>query len=300
MSTSYVLKINLAVPSSFFDTKIRFSNTLKALINQLTPCLSDTKQKYVQIVFKKTTCMILDFQYPIVETELSLMRKYDSLFRENKSELVFDLVFPIPIFKHYLNPKTSISSSSAKYFAETTLTNITNAYKQFDKSILDRILIEVSKDIINVCKGSVLNEKYCEYLIDKALINNDTVEVKTNSKIRFLQNPYYRHEIGANLNNLKRKQENILLGQKRKEKNHLLIHNAIIDHDCNLGRLKYGHLEDSTGLSVTSIKNYLKNYPLLKNLYDEVKYHSMTNQQKIMKKYNNTKISKRASYREQN
>lgn len=239
--------------------------------------------------------MIPNFENPIVETELSIYRKHKELLKQNPNVLVFDLLEPVPIYKHYINYKTSIEHFNAKYYAENILTNITNAYKQFDTVILERMLIEEAEKIKNVCKGAVVTDKMCENLIEKALINNDTIEVKPNAIIRFLTNPFYKRKLGEGIEQKVAEQQNKFIGQKKRKENYKSIYNAITDHDTNKGFLKYLHIKNSTGMSTTTIKNYLNDYPLLKETFDEVKRLSRTSKQMKTKSYNNAKISKRAS-----
>ena len=134
----------------------------------------------------------------------------------------------------------------------------------------------MSNDVINACKGSQIDLQYCKYLIEKASINNDTIDVQPNSTIRFLQNPYYKQNIGEDIRKMKTELQNSYLGQKRKEDNYKKLYNAIVDHDCFLGKLKYKHIRDITGLSITTIKNYLNDYPILKDVFDEVSLLSRT------------------------
>ena len=240
--------------------------------------------------------MFPNFENPIVETELSIYRKHKELLKQNRKFLVFDLIEPVPIYKHYINDKTSVEHYNAKYYAENILTNITNAYKQFDTVILERMLIEEAEKIKNVCKGAVVTDKMCEYLIRNALINNDTIKVKPNATIRFLINPFYEYKEYEYLNRKKiiKQQISEYIGNKKRKENHTLIHNAIIDFDLNKGIIKYEHIKTSTNLSIASIKKYLKDYPILKYLYDEVKDLSRSDKQRQTKKYNDTKISKMA------
>jgi hypothetical protein len=195
------------------------------------------------------------FENPIIETEYSLQKKYKKFLKQNPDILVLDLVEPVPIYEHWVNPKTAIEHYNAKNYVEYKLTNITNAYKQFDP-----------------------------------------ITVKPNKTIRFLTNPFYQY-IEYEYKNRKKLIANIkakYIGDKKRIKNYNLIHNAITDFDLNEGLIKYTHLKETTNLSIATIKNYLKDYPTLKNLYEEVKDFSRNRKQKQTKKYNDAKISKKA------
>lgn len=236
------------------------------------------------------------FENPIIETEYSLQKKYKKFLKQNPDILVLDLIEPVPIYEHWVNPKTAIKHYNAKNYVEYKLTNITNAYKQFDPVIIERMLIEEAQKLKNICKGSVVTDKMCDYLIKKAKINNDTITVKPNKTIRFLTNPFYQYT-EYEYKNRKKIIANIkakYIGDKKRTNNYNLIHNAIVDFDLNKGLIKYTHLKETTNLSIATIKNYLKGYPTLKFLYEEVKDFSRNTKQKQTKKYNDAKISKKA------
>ena len=236
------------------------------------------------------------FDNQIIETKYSLKRRYKEFLKQNSNIMVLDLVEPVPIYEHWVNPKTAIEHYNAKNYVEYKLTNITNAYKQFDPVIIERMLIEEAQKLKNICKGSVVTDKMCDYLIEKAKINNDTITVKPNKTIRFLTNPFYQYT-EYEYKNRKKLIANIkakYIGDKKRTKNYNLIHNAIVDFDLNKGLIKYTHLKETTNLSIATIKNYLKGYPTLKFLYEEVKDFSRNTKQKQTKKYNDAKISKKA------
>ena len=116
--------------------------------------------------------------------------------KKNRDILVFDLGNKIPIYNHYISEKTNIEHWMAKDFLNNHLTKITNAYKQFDTRIIERMLIEEAEKIQRIAKGSVITNQYIKYCIDNAIINNDTIEVEYNSSIRFLTNPFYNFKEG--------------------------------------------------------------------------------------------------------
>ena len=89
---------------------------------------------------------------------------------------------------------------------------------------------------------------------------------------------------------------NKYLGNKKTTDNHKVIYNCISDHDCNEGQITKKSLSNSSNLSLRTINNYLKNYPVLNVLFDEVRELSATDKQLVRKKYNKaSKLLKRAS-----
>ena len=240
---------------------------------------------------------ILKFENPIVETEYSLLIRYKDHLKKNKELMVFDLKEVIPIYSHYIKKNNNIEPWEAKYFINNHLTNITNAFKQFDERIIEYMLIDEAKKIMNIAKGSVLSSQYLTYCIDNAIINKDTIEVKLNSSIRFLTNPYYEWKENE-YNNRKHIKSNIintLLGNEKVNKNYNLIYEYICDHDCNKGAITKKSLSIETGLSLRTIKNYLNKYIPLNELFDKVKELSKTEKQRQISLYNSNKLVKRAS-----
>ena len=130
------------------------------------------------------------FENPIIQTKHSLTLQYKDYMKQNKDILVIDLGENIPIYSHYINKKVNIEHYSAKSYLNNHLTNITNAYKQFDTRIIERMLIEEANKVKMIAKGSVITDDYIKYCIENAIINNDTIEVEYNSTLRFLTNPY--------------------------------------------------------------------------------------------------------------
>jgi hypothetical protein len=240
----------------------------------------------------------MQFENPIVETEYSLNIRYKNFMKENRDILVFDMGENISIYKHYINAKTNIEHWMAKDFLKNHLTNITNAYKQFDERIIEIMLQEEAEKIQRIAKGSVLTNQYLNYCIDEAKTNKDTIEIEYNSSIRFLTNPYYifKNEDYPNRESIKSKLRNKYLGNIKTSNNHKLIYNCISDHDCNEGQITKKSLSNSSNLSLRTINNYLKKYPVLNVYFNEVRELSASDKQINRKKYNKSlKLLKRAS-----
>ena len=80
-----------------------------------------------------------EFENSIIETNYSLQIRYRNYMKKNRDILVFDLGNKIPIYNHYISEKTNIEHWMAKDFLNNHLTKITNAYKQFDTRIIERM-----------------------------------------------------------------------------------------------------------------------------------------------------------------
>ena len=127
----------------------------------------------------------MQFENSIIETKYSLHRKFKNYMKVNKDLYVIDLGLKIPIYDHYIKQKINIEYWKAKFFLNNHLTNIANAYKQYDEKIIKLILEKEAEKIQRITKGNLLINQYVRYCIDNALINKDTIEVKYNSSIRF-------------------------------------------------------------------------------------------------------------------
>ena len=73
------------------------------------------------------------------------------------------------------------------------------------------------------------------------------------------------------------------------EVNYELIRTILIDYDLNQKKMTKTILKDATRLSLSTIKNYLKNYPELKEIYQSIKDNSGTVKQRKQKEYNTNK-----------
>lgn len=228
------------------------------------------------------------FENPIVQTKHSLTLQYKEYMKQNKDSLVIDLGENIPIYSHYINSNKSIEHWLAKSYLNGHLTNITNAYKQYDTRVIERMLIEEANKVKMMAKGSVITDEYINYCIETAIINNDTIDVECNSTLRFLTNPYYEFKDGefGNMRTLSYEMRNKLIGDAKSKSTHKLIYNSISDYDCSLGQLTKVKLANASELSVRTIHKYLKNYPRLSELFAEVRELSATKKQLTKKKYN--------------
>ena len=233
------------------------------------------------------------FENPLTETKHSLMRQYKEYMKQNKDILVIDLGENVPIYSHYINSNKSIEHWLAKSYLNGHLINITNAYRQNDVGILERMLIEEANKIKMMAKGSVITDDYIKYCIENAIINNDTIEVECNSTLRFLINPYYEFKDGEfeNKRALTYEIRNKLIGDAKVKSTHKKIYNSISDYDCSLGQLTKVKLAETSELSLRTIHNYLKNYPRLNELFVEVRELSATEKQLTRKKYNNRRVA---------
>jgi len=230
----------------------------------------------------------MKFENPIIKTEYSLQNQFKKHFKANRMVYIVDVGRSIPIYTHFVPKNFNIESWKAKDFLNNHLNNITNAYKQFDAEIIERMLISEADKIQSIAKGNMLTNKYLKYCIDNAIINRDTIKVEYNSSIRFLVNPYYKFK-GNEFNNRKKikyKLINGYLGNKKKIVNYELIQNCISDHDCNRGSITKLSLSNDCKLSLRTINNYLKEYLLLNEFFNKVKEFSISDKQTIRKQYN--------------
>ena len=78
----------------------------------------------------------------------------------NKDVYVIDLGFKIPIYEHYIKRKINIEYWMAKDFLNNHLTNIANAYKQYDETIIETMLKSEAEKIQRIAKGSIVSN-YC-------------------------------------------------------------------------------------------------------------------------------------------
>ena len=240
---------------------------------------------------------MIEFENPLVETEYSILHRFKSHFIKNNDIYVFDLGEKIRIYSPHINSKTNIEHYQAKDFLNNHLLNITNAYKQFNPKIIEKMLNDDALKVQNISKGNMLPDKYLKYSIENAQINNDTIDVDLNSSIRFITNPFYKWKEGEfdNRKHLKRKLVNKFLGNEKVNINYKTIYNCICDHDCYYGKISIKSLSKDANLSKRTIQNYLKSYPILCDLYIQVSILSKTEMQRTNNKYYNNKLVKRAS-----
>lgn len=222
-------------------------------------------------------------------TKEILLKVFDSELKDNLDKPKLDLGEKIPIYDWYLNKSYIIEPSEVLSFTEFVLFNYANAYKYLNDEILtDRITQEANK-LRKQSLGSIIDVASYEYLINQAVINKDTILVVSKHTIRFLRNPYFIKD-----NKQFKIEINQTVNREIVEKNYITIRNGISDYDLNQKKLTKTILKEITGHSIATIKNYLKNFKELNDMFEEVKNHSGTMQQIKDKKYNQTKISKMA------
>ena len=112
-----------------------------------------------------------------------------------------------------------------------------------------------------------------------------------NATIRYLKNPYF---IWEKRDLVKRKEIyrthlNGVINRGISEVNYELIRTILIDYDLSQKKMTKTILKDATRLSLSTIKNYLNNYPELKEIYQSIKENSGTVKQRKQKEYNTNK-----------
>lgn len=232
-----------------------------------------------------------EFEFPIVETESSLLKKFKYIFLNNKEVLLIDLGENVPVYKWFINPKSSIEHYQVQYVTKKILIEIASAHKQFNADLVLRMLQDASQRLRNISKGSVITTEGYELYINEALAEKDTLELHPNSYIRFLENPYYCWKKDE-LDNRKEIKRNLINGEINASKRNLnseLIEETLADYDLGKGRLTKPVLSEITGLSISTIKNHLNDSELLKEMFSAIKKNSGTKKQIQNKKYNNRK-----------
>lgn len=71
-----------------------------------------------------------------------------------------------------------------------------------------------------------------------------------------------------------------------KEVNYELIVTTLVDYDLNQKRMTKTILKQMTNLFLSTIKNYLNNYPEIKEIYNSIRKHSVTEKQIRQREYN--------------
>lgn len=229
------------------------------------------------------------FEYPLVMTKEILLKVFDNELKENRDNPKIDLGGKTPIYDWYLNKSHIIEPSEVLSFTEFVLFNYANAFKYLDDEILTDRITQEANNLQNQSLGSIIDVASYDYLIKQAVVNKDTILVIPNHTIRFLRNPYFIKD-----NKQFKIEINQTVNREIVEKNYITISNGISDYDLNQKKLTKTILKEITGHSIATIKNYLKNYEELNEMFEEVKNHSGTMQQIKDKKYNQIKISKMA------
>ena len=231
-----------------------------------------------------------------VETESSLIKKHKQLLWENRNEFIMiDLGRDIPIFKWFISNKSTWESYAVMNKTEWLLNQIAAAHKQFPEDSVKDLLTDAAKRMRNISKGGMISNAGYEFIIDKAIELKDVTDVIPNHTIRYLKNPYFVWDKGdfENRKEIYRTHLNGVINRGISEVNYELIRSILIDYDLNQKKMTKTILKDATRLSLSTIKNYLKNYPELKGIYQSIKDNSGTVKQRKQKEYNtNKKITK--------
>ena len=227
-----------------------------------------------------------------VETESSLIRKHKTLLWETRRDcIMIDLGMDIPIFKWFISSKSTWESNTVMYKTENLLNQIAAAHKQFPNDSVKDMLTDAAMRMRNISKGGVISNIGYEYIIDKAIELKDVTDVAPNTSIRYLKNPYFiwDKEDFQNRKEINRNHLNSVINRGITELNYELIETALIDYDLNQKSMSKTILKENTNLSLSTIKNYLNNYPELKGIYQSIKENSGTAKQRKQKEYNSNK-----------
>jgi len=228
----------------------------------------------------------------ILDTESSLIRKYKQLLWDNRNEFIMiDLGRDIPIFKWFISDNSTWESKTVMYKTESLLNKIAAAHKQIPDDSVKEMLTDAAKRMRNISKGGVISNAGYELIIDKAIDLKDVTDVTTNATIRYLKNPYFiwTKEDFPNRKEIYRTNLNCVINKGIAAVNYELIKTTLIDYDLNQKKMNRTKLQDVTSLSLSTIKNYLNNYPELKEMYQSIKEHSGTAKQRKQKEYNSNK-----------
>ena len=227
-----------------------------------------------------------------IETEISLIEKHKQLLRENKNDFIMiDLGRDIPVFKWFISDKFTWESNTVINKTEWLLNQIAAAHKQFPEDSLKNMLTDAAKRMRNISKGGMISNAGYEFIIDKAIDLKDFTDVSPNATIRYLKNPYFIWEKGdfENRKEIYRTHLNGVINRGITEVNFELIKTKLIDYDLNKKKMNKTILKDATNLSLSTIKNYLNDYPELKEIYQSIKENSATAKQIKQKEYNTNK-----------
>jgi hypothetical protein len=224
-----------------------------------------------------------------VETESSLIRKHKQLLWDNRNEFIMiDLGIHIPIFKWYISNKSTWERNTVMYKTENLLNQIAAAHKQFPDDSVKDMLTDAAKRMRNISKGGMISNSGYEYMVDTAIDLKDLTDVAPNTTIRYLKNPNFVWAKGdfENRKEIYRTHLNGVINRGIAEVNYELIKTILIDYDLSEKKMNNTILKDATLLSLSTIKNYLNNYPELKQIYQSIKENSGTAKQRKQKEYN--------------
>ena len=225
----------------------------------------------------------------LVETESSLIRKHKQLLWDNRNEFIMiDLGRDIPIFKWFIWNKSTWESYAVMNKTEWLLNQIAAAHKQFPEDSVKDMLTDAAKRMRNISKGGMISNAGYEYIIDKAIELKDETDIEPNASMRYLKNPYFIWEKGdfENRKEIYRTHLNGLINKEISKVNYELIRRILIDYDLNQKKMTKTILKNTSNLSLSTIKNYLNNYPELNEIFRSIKDNSGTAKQRKQKEYN--------------
>lgn len=224
-----------------------------------------------------------------IETESSLLKKHKKVLTESKYDtIMLDLGRDIPVFKWFISSKSTWESNTVMNKTESLLNKIAAAHKYFPDDLVKQMLRDAANRMRNISKGGVISNAGYEYLIDNAIELKDVTDVKPNATIRYLKNVYYvwNKEDFENKKEIYRTVLNNEINKGIKEVNYELIVTTLVDYDLNQKRMTKTILKEMTNLSLSTIKNYLNNYPEIKEIYNSIRKHSGTEKQIRQREYN--------------
>ena len=225
----------------------------------------------------------------LLETESSLIRKHKSLLMENRYDTItLDLGEPIPIFKWFISEKSTWEKQNVMYNTESLLNKIAASHKQYPNDIIRKMLFVAAQRMRNISKGGMISSFGYKLIINKAIELKDITEVEPNAEIRYLKNPYYvwSKDDFPKRKKIYRDELNKFISNDKTEKNYELIKVALIDYDLLQKKMNKAILKNITNLSLSTIKNYLKKHSELIYIYESIREHSGTENQRKNKEYN--------------
>jgi hypothetical protein len=236
-----------------------------------------------------------DYQYPVVLTKELLIKQQRDHLTSNKDKLVFDLGRRIEVFESF-PPHNYIEEEYVLPFTKSLLLKAANAYKWLEEELLEKMLSGFADKIRKKSLGGIIPKNSYGSLVDEALINKDTIDLKPNSSVRFLTNPFYRFKEGEyeDRHTIRMQIINNILKHEKYEANYGTVHEAMAEYDLSDMKLTKKQLTKLTGLSYATIKNYLKIYPELREMYIAIRHHSGTAEQKKAHIYYLNRLKKSA------
>ena len=234
----------------------------------------------------------MDFEFPLILTHKTLHYLHKEQFEPDVIYIVFEP--KVPIYQWYQHYKYKWENYQVKPKTVKLLNEIAEAHKWLHKDLLYALLKDEAKKMRNNSLGSVITNQGYTNFIEDAITNIDSFQLEPNHELKFLKNLNFqwydeypeRLEIASKL-------RNEYNGKQITDSNFKLIHNAIIKYDSNGLKLTKVLLADICSLSLSSIKNYLKKYALLNDVFKAKQKESGTVKQQKNREYNQNKLVKR-------